>query len=51
MVMIYTGVLDYNLASVKVLMKNGFSVDGFRKKVFLMDDGFHSFFYLSRILD
>ena len=51
LVMIYTGVLDYNLASVKVLMKNGFSVDGFRKKVFLMDDGFHSFFYLSRILD
>ena len=47
---LYTKVLDYNLASLKVLMKNGFKVEGFEHDCYRMDDGFHSMFIVARIL-
>ncbi len=50
LVRLYTDVLDYNLASLRVLMKNGFRVEGFKQNCFKMDDGFHSMFYVAKIL-
>lgn len=47
---LYTDVLDYNLASLRVLMKNGFQVEGFKRNCFRMEDGFHSMFYVARLL-
>lgn len=50
LVRLHTGVLDYNLASLRVLMKNGFRVEGFEEKSFRMEDGFHSMFSMARLL-
>ncbi len=50
MIRLYTSVLDYNLPSLRVLMKNGFKVEGYKEKCFRMDDGFHSMFSVSKLL-
>lgn len=47
---VYTKVLDYNLASLRVLMKNGFAVEGFEKNAYRMGNGFHSFFIVALLL-
>lgn len=51
LVRLYTKVLDYNFPSLKVLMKNGFSVEGYERKSMKMEDGYHSLFIVSRIFD
>lgn len=47
---LHTKVLDFNLASLRVLLKNGFRVEGFEYNCFKMDDGFHSMFSVARQL-
>lgn len=51
LVRLYAKVLDYNLPSLRVLMKNGFSVEGYERKTFKMEDGYHSFFLMGKIFD
>ena len=50
LVRLYSGVLDYNLASLRVMMKNGYRVEGFQQDCFKMEDGFHSMFLVAKIL-
>ncbi len=47
---LYTKVLDFNLPSLRVLMKNGFMVEGFERDTYKLEDGFHSMFCLGRQL-
>ncbi len=47
---LYTKVLDFNLPSLRVLMKNGFMIEGFERDSYKLEDGFHSMFCLGRIL-
>lgn len=51
LVRLYAKVLDYNTPSLRVLMKNGFIVEGYEQKTFKMEDGYHSFFLVARIFD
>lgn len=51
LVRLYAKVLDYNLASLNVLMKNRFLVEGFERKTFKMHDGYHSFFLVARTFE
>ena len=51
LVRLYAKVLDYNLPSLRVLMKNGFNVEGYERKTFRMGDEYHSFFLVARIFD
>lgn len=50
LVRLHTWVLDYNLASLRVLMKNRFDVEGYQRNCYRMRDGFHSMFVLGRLL-
>lgn len=47
---LYTRVLDYNMASLRVLIKNGFAVEGYQRDCILLDDGFHSMYVLGKVL-
>ncbi len=51
LVRLYAKVLDYNLPSLRVLMKNGFEIEGYERKAFKMDDGYHSFILTARIFE
>lgn len=51
LVRLYAKVLDYNLPSLRVLMKNNFEIEGYERKAIKMDDGYHSFFLTARIFD
>ncbi|MCL4334939.1 MAG: GNAT family N-acetyltransferase [Candidatus Thermoplasmatota archaeon] len=46
---LYTRVLEFNLRSLRVLMKNGFVVEGFIRDCFRMDNRFYSMFDVSRL--
>ncbi len=46
---IYSKVLSFNLRSLRVLLKNGFVVEGYERSAFFQDDQFHDMFLLSRI--
>ncbi len=46
---IYTGVLDFNTASMSVLVKNGYSVEGIERETYLMDGKYWSFVRFARI--
>lgn len=46
---LYTRVLDFNLRSLRVLMKNGFVVEGFIRECFMQDGKFYSMFEVARI--
>ncbi len=48
---LYTNVLDHNLASARVLQKNGFMLEGTQKDAFMTDDGFRSMLRFARILE
>lgn len=50
LVRLHTKVMDVNTASLKVLMKNGFKVEGYEIKSFFMDGQFHDMFLLARLL-
>jgi RimJ/RimL family protein N-acetyltransferase len=43
---LYTKVLNFNLPSLRVLMKNGFMLEGFESDSYKLEDGFHSMFCL-----
>ena len=49
MLRLYSKVLDYNVGSLKVMMKNGFSIEGVERKSYRIDDIFHSMFLLARV--
>lgn len=51
LVRLYAKVLDYNMPSLRVLMKNGFNVEGYERKTFKMEEGYHSLFLVARIFD
>lgn len=51
LVRLYAKVLDYNLPSLRVLMKNGFNLEGYERKTFKMGDGYHSCFLVARIFN
>lgn len=51
LVRLYAKVLDCNLPSLRVLLKNGFVVEGFEKNAFRMEDGFHSFFLAAKLFE
>lgn len=51
LVRLYAKVLDYNLPSLKVLMKNGFEIEGYERKAFKMGDGYHSFILTARVFE
>lgn len=48
---LHTGVLDYNTASLKVLLKNGFSIEGYERDSFKFEGKYYSSFRLARIFD
>lgn len=50
LVKLYTKVLDFNLASLRVLMKGGYRIEGYEEKHFRLDDGFHSMFVVAKQL-
>lgn len=49
LVRLHTKVLEYNLASLRVLLKNGFKVEGYERKVFRFEGKYHDFFSVARI--
>lgn len=49
LVRIYSKILDYNLASLRVQLKNGFKVEGYERMAFKMKDGYHSFFLTAKL--
>ncbi len=51
LVRLYAKVLDYNLPSLRVLMKNGFTIEGYERKAYKMEDGYHSFFLTALIFE
>ncbi|MEM0157367.1 MAG: GNAT family N-acetyltransferase [Thermoplasmataceae archaeon] len=48
---LYTGVLDFNVASMKVLLKNGFSIEGVERDAYFMDGKFWSMIRFARIME
>lgn len=50
LVRLHTKVMDINTASLRVLMKNGFKVEGYEQKSFFQEGTFHDMFLLARIL-
>lgn len=50
LVRLHTGVLDFNLPSLRVLLKNGFKVEGFKERSYKLEDGFHSMFSMAKLL-
>jgi RimJ/RimL family protein N-acetyltransferase len=48
---LYTGVLDFNVASMKVLLKNGFSIEGVERDTYFMEGRFWSMIRFARIID
>lgn len=50
LVRLYSKILDYNLASLRVMMKNGFEVEGFERNSYRMDDRYHSMFIVGKLL-
>ncbi|MEM3675530.1 MAG: GNAT family N-acetyltransferase, partial [Thermoplasmataceae archaeon] len=48
---LYTKVIHFNYPSVKVLLKNGFSIEGIERDSILLEDGYHSMFLFGKILD
>ena len=49
MLRLYSKVLDYNVGSLKVMMNNGFSIEGVERKSYRIDDTFHSMFLLAKV--
>lgn len=47
---LHTRVLEYNLASLRVLIKNGFTVEGYERNAFRMDNTFYSLFVMGLLL-
>lgn len=50
LVRLYSKVLDYNLSSLKVLLKNGFEVEGFERNSYRLEDKYHSMFIVGKLL-
>lgn len=48
---LYTGVLDFNVASIKVLLKNGFSIEGVERDAYFMEGRYWSMIRFARIMD
>ncbi len=49
LVRIHTKVIEYNLASLRVLLKGGFTVEGFERSSFLYEGTYHSMFSLAKV--
>lgn len=49
LVRLYSKILDTNLPSLKVQLKNGFKVEGYERKAYKLEDGFHSFFLTAKL--
>ncbi|HLH85459.1 MAG TPA: GNAT family protein [Thermoplasmataceae archaeon] len=47
---LYTKVVHFNYASLKVLLKNGFIIEGSERESLLLKDGYHDMFILGKIL-
>ena len=47
---LYTKVMENNPASMKVLLRNGFSMEGFERDSFRVDGGYRSMLLLARIM-
>lgn len=50
LVRLHSKILDYNLASLKVMLKNGFEVEGFERNCYKIEDQFHSMFIVGKLL-
>jgi len=48
---LYTKVLEDNPASMKVLLRNGFTIEGYERDSFFSNGKFHSMFLFARILE
>lgn len=46
---LHTSVLDYNAASLKVLLKNGFRIEGYEKDTYLFGGEYYSSFRVAKI--
>lgn len=46
---LHTSVLEYNPASLKVLLKNGFAIEGYSKDAFYFEGKYYAFFKLGRV--
>jgi RimJ/RimL family protein N-acetyltransferase len=47
---LYTGVLENNPASMKVLLKNGFTIEGYERETMYLNGRYVSMFRLARIM-
>ncbi len=50
LVRLHTKVMDINTASLRVLLKNGFKVEGYEQKSFYFEGVFHDMFCLAKLL-
>ncbi|MCL5732181.1 MAG: GNAT family N-acetyltransferase [Candidatus Thermoplasmatota archaeon] len=48
---LYTGVLDFNAASMKVLLKNGYYIEGVERDTYFMEGRYFSMIRFARIVE